>query len=190
MLSDFNLVVSTARDYEQQCECEIWFNLMALGDSTPIITRPGIPGLLLVKTNVNPRKFVQYLRDIITNKDVNYIQFISKMYPVDIVVETDVDTIAQAAVSLVDNNQMAQDKNSKYRITIRKRQCEYSTDEIIKTVASLIHNPVSLKEYDWNLEIEIINKYAGIAIITDEDIFAPIQEKRLLNLPSVSEVYE
>jgi tRNA(Ser,Leu) C12 N-acetylase TAN1 len=190
MLSDFNLVVSTARDYEQQCECELWFNLMALGDSTPIVTRPGIPGLLLVKTSIEPRKLIHHLRDIITNKDLNYIQFIAKIYPIDVVVETDMDTIAQAAVSLVENHPIAKDKTTKYRITIRKRQCENSTDEIIKKVASLINNPVSLKEYDWNLEIEIINKYAGLAIITDEDIFAPIQEKRLLNIQPVTEIFE
>ena len=178
MLSEFNLIVSTTRDYESQCENEVWFNLNALGDSSPIVSRPGIPGLILVKTTVAARRFVAYLREYML-QDPDYIQFILKVYPIDVVVETDLEMIQQATVNLVQTHPYAQDPSKKYRVTIRKRQCELTTDQLIAKIASQIPHAVSLKQYDWILEVEIVNRFTGLAILKDEEIFQPIREKRL-----------
>jgi tRNA acetyltransferase TAN1 len=182
MISDFNLIVSCPRDYERHCESELWFNLNALGDSTPIIAVAGVPGLLVVKTAIDARKFIQFLRDLMLHRDNDYVQFISKIYPIDRVVEADLDLIEQAAIELLQKNPSSQNPESKFRISVRKRQSELRTDEIIPRLAERISNPVSLKEYDWMLQIEIINKYCGLSIITDEEIFQPIRELRIAGL--------
>jgi tRNA acetyltransferase TAN1 len=177
-MTDFNMLVSTARDYESQCESELWFNLLALGDPSPKMTRPGIPGLLLVKTSVDVRTFIYHLQSILSSKEPDYIQFIAKIYPIDIVISSELDLMANTALKLIADHSIAKDPTSKYRITIRKRQSSLSTEEIISKVANLIPNPVSLNEYDWNLEIEIINQIAGLSILSKKDIFSPLQEKK------------
>jgi len=177
-MAQFNLIFSCARDYERNAEAEAWFNLMAQGDPDPVFLPTGIQGLFLADTSLDPRKFIHNLRDIVAEKDVNYIQFIQKIYPVDEVVEADPDLIAATTKNLVAKHPYCQESGSKYRITIRKRHNPIHTDVIIDAIAKQVQYPVSLKVYDWNIQIEIIGEMAGIAILHDDDIFKPISEKR------------
>ena len=176
-MNDFNLVVSTARDFERQAECELWFNLLALGDETPIIFRPGVPGLILAKTSIEPKQLGIFLQKMLDNRDPNYVQFIFKIYPLDTVVESSPEIIRDACLNLVKTHPLCQNPDSHYRITIRKRFTNLKTDAIISLIAEKISFAVSLQKYDWILQLEIIGDMTGIAILRDEDVFAPKKEK-------------
>jgi tRNA(Ser,Leu) C12 N-acetylase TAN1 len=180
MLSDFNLVVSTYRDFESHCEAELWFNLMTLGDDTPIIANPSIPGLLLVKTHIDPRHVIAFLNSIIRDKDPAYIQYIAKIYPIDCVISAEIPLIQQSAIELVRTHPLCQNPLTKYRISIRKRQTTLHTEEIISAIADKLNFTVDLKNYDWMIQVEIINQYCGLAIIKDQDIFRPNAEKETI----------
>lgn len=183
MISDFNLVVSTYREFESHCEAELWFNLMTLGDDTPIIANPSIPGLLLVKTRIDPRQLISYLNSVINEKDPTYVQYIAKIYPIDRVVPSEIPIIQQAAIDLIQSHPLCMNPLSKYRISIRKRQTSLHTDEIISAIADKINFSVDLKNYDWMVQVEIINQYCGLAIIKDQDIFRPNAEKKADIMP-------
>jgi tRNA acetyltransferase TAN1 len=177
-MRDFNLLVSTSRDYEMHAESELWFHLLILGDEAPIISKVGIPGLLIAKTHVDPRVVIKHFHSIIQTTDPNYIQFIQKIYPIDRVVISELDVIKAAALDLIKTHPLCQKSDSLYRITIRKRNTSLKTDDIIPFIAQDINYQVDLKNFDWNLEIEIIGDFTGIAIITEDDIFKPISEAR------------
>lgn len=178
-MKNFNLMVSTGRNFENQAENELWFNLLALGDETPIIFRSGNQGLILAKINIDPKKLIAYLRDILKNKNKEYMQFIQKITPIDIVVSSDIEIIKDATLNLVRTNPLCQKNDSKYRISVKKRQSMLKTSEIIDAIATAIPNKVSLKEFDWNIQVEIIGDTTGIAIHSQNDIFKPISEKRI-----------
>jgi len=177
-MKNFNLMVSTGRNFEDQAEYELWFNLLALGDESPIIFRSGNQGLILAKTTINPRDLIQYLREISQNKDKNYIQFIHKLTPIDIVVPSDLDSLKDGVLKLIENHPLTQDPKAKYRISVKKRQSSLQTAEIIDSIASTLQNDVSLKEYDWNVQVEVIGDSTGIALLRKSDIFKPISERR------------
>jgi len=177
-MKNFNLMVSTGRDFEDQAEYELWFNLLALGDESPIIFRSGNQGLILAKTEIEARDLIKYLRNIIQHKDINYIQFIHKITPIDLVVPSNIESLKESVIKLIEKNPLCRDPKTKYRITVRKRQSLLQTADIIDAIASVIPNEVSLKEFDWNVQIEVIGDSTGIALLSPNDIFKPISEKR------------
>ena len=179
-MKNFNLIIATGRDFEDQAEYELWFNLLALGDESPIIFRSGNQGLILAKTTINPLDLIQHFREITQNKDKNYIQFIHKITPIDIVVPSNLDSLKEGVLKLIENHPLSQDSKAKYRITVKKRQSELRTTDIIDEIGSTIKNDVSLKEFDWNIQVEVIGDSTGIALLRKLDIFKPISEKREL----------
>ena len=170
-MMNFNLIVSTARTFERQAECELWFHLLAMGDENPIFSQTGNPGLFLAQTQCDPRKLIQHLQESIQQHDPKSVKFLQKIYPIDIVVPTEIDLIKQATLDLVKNHSIAADPNSTFRITIRKRKTRIKTNEIIPVIAESFSNQVSLKEFDWNIQIEIIGDMTGIAILTKNEYF-------------------
>ncbi len=179
-MKNFNLIISTGRAFEEQAEYELWFNLLALGDESPIIFRSGNQGLILAKTTINPKDLIQYLREILQNKDKDkkYIQFIHKITPIDIVVPSNLDSLKEGLLKLIEKHPLSQDPKLKYRITVKKRQSLLKTSEIIDAIGSNVQNAVSLKDFDWNVQVEVIGDSTGIALLKKSDIFKPISEKR------------
>jgi tRNA(Ser,Leu) C12 N-acetylase TAN1 len=160
---------------EIHAECELWFNLMTLGDESSIISKTGISGLLWAKSSVDPRTLIKSLKTK-SHQDPHFVQFITKLYPIDLVCTSELDLIREFALSLVQSHPYTQDPASKYRITVRKRNTYLKTDEIIPLLADHISHPVSLKEFDWNLQIEIVANLTGISILKADEFFAPLQQ--------------
>jgi len=83
-------------------------------------------------------------------------------------------------LKLIENHPLNQNSKAKYRISVKKRQSTLTTSDIIDTIASTIQNDVSLKDFDWNVQVEVIGDSTGISILRKSDIFKPISEKRNL----------
>ncbi|MHA1775990.1 MAG: THUMP domain-containing protein [Promethearchaeota archaeon] len=179
-MHEFNLIISTGREFESQAECEAWFNLMAIGDPTPILFKSPFQGLILGHSSIPPRKLVHYLRDIINTKNADYIQFIQKVIPIDVVTVTEIPVIRTAVQDLILCTPICHDPSTKFRITVRKRNSPITPEELISQIAPLISHPVDLKGYDWNLQFEIFGNQTGIAILRKEDVFKPISERQKL----------
>ena len=173
-------MVSTGRDFEDQAEYELWFNLLALGDESPIIFRSGNQGLILAKTTIKPLDLIQHFREIMQSKDKDYSQFIHKITPIDIVVPSTLESLKEGVLKLIENHPMCKNSKAKYRISVKKRQSPLQTSDIIDTIASNIPNDVSLKDFDWNVQVEVIGDSTGISLLGKSDIFRPISEKRAL----------
>lgn len=178
-MDNFNLIVSTGRNFEQQAKSELWFNLLSIGDDSPIIFKSEISGIILAYTKLEPRNLIYYLQDVMTHKDINYTQFIHKIYPLDQVVETDLEKIKLTTLDLIAHHPYCKPGTS-FRITIRKRKTELNTNEIINAIADNLDFTVNLQEFDWNIQIEIIGNYTGIAILKKKDVFRPIRKRKTL----------
>ena len=178
-MENFNLIASTGRDFEQQAKAELWFNLISLGDDSPIIFKSEISGLILAYTSLPPKKVIHFLQDVMMSKDPHYTQFIHKLYPLDKVVPSEIGAIKQASLELINSHPYCQ-PDTEFRITIRKRRTELETQDIISAVADGIKYKVNLQNYDWNLQIEIIGGYTGIGIIKETDVFRPIRRRKRL----------
>lgn len=177
-MQQFNLIVSTARDFEAQAEAELWFHLMSLGDPNPIIFLSPFQGLILAQTSIQPRRVVSHLRTILQTKDADHLQFVQKMYPIDAVVATELDPILTTTLALIAETPICQPPTSKFRITIRKRHSPLATETIIDHIAHNIHHEVDLKHFDWNIQFEILGNSTGIAILTEDDVLKPLSEQR------------
>ena len=153
-MSSFNLLLSTNRNYEKKAELEVWFYLFILGDEDPLIIRSPIDGLLLINTSLDPYNVINSLRKII-RKNSEFPKFIIKLIPIDFVIETDLNFIHSAVKSLLENNKAKTQKGS-YCIQIKKRATNLSGSEIIDKIARIVENPVSLKNPNWIVRIEII----------------------------------
>ncbi len=179
IIDNFNLIVSTGKDFENQAKAELWFNLLSIGDDSPIIFNSEISGLVLASTSAEPRELIRFLNETINTKDIYYSQYIHKVFPLDMVVPTDLEEIKKGVVKLVETHPYCQ-PSSQYRITIRKRRTDLKTQDIITAIASNVDFKVNLQQYDWIIQIEIIGANTGIGILKDNDIFRPIHIRKEL----------
>jgi tRNA acetyltransferase TAN1 len=91
-MKNFNLLVSTSRYNEINAKAELWFTLLLCDDEYPIISGFKFPGLVLGLTNLDARKVISKIKEIL-REDPNFFQFILKIIPIDFVCETNIQII-------------------------------------------------------------------------------------------------
>lgn len=180
MIDKFNLIVSTGTDFEIQAESELWFNLLSVGDKSPIIFKSEISGIILAYSSIDPKILINYLHDILVYKNPNYCQFIQKIIPIHEVTTSEVNSIRESSLKLIKNHPYCI-PNSEYRITIRKRRTKLESKELIDAIADSLKFKVNLQNYNWRLQIEIIGNYTGLAILRDSDVLRPNHLRKKLN---------
>ncbi|MCP4761668.1 MAG: hypothetical protein GY870_07790 [archaeon] len=178
-MTNFKFVLSTNRTFEKVAAVEFWFNLLILGDSNPITIEPAIPGLLLIDSKLNPFEVIKELKKILL-KDSDFFQYILKIIPIDRVVGTNLKLMKTTVNELLIEKSEITSKGN-FAINIRKRSTNLHTKEIIDEIAEGIENKVNLKKPDWIIQIEIIGEDVGISILTPDDIFSVIRDKRKIS---------
>jgi len=165
---DSNLLVSCSWDNYRNARNEIIHLLEKLGDKNPHV-RPTIArGIIGVKTRLNSREVVRCLREIF-NQDPFVVQHTFKWVPVDLWTPSDIDSMKEGVKQLKNKIQ----KGEKWRMTIEKRRyTQHHKIEIIKEIAEIINEKVDLKNPDKILRIDIVGKYAGIALLEPREVFS------------------
>lgn len=168
---DFNILVSYPWSQYAKAKKEIQHILKKLGEKTPVINRTIAEGIIGVKTCQNPRKVIHALREML-NEDPTVFQYTLKWVPIELWTYSDIDSMKKAVEQLKTEIHSGE----KWRITLEKRRfTKYHKTEIIESIAELIEEKVDLKNPDKILRIDIIGKYAGIAILKPKDIFSTSQ---------------
>ena len=174
-MRSFNLIVSTFRFREEDAEDEIMDFLEDLGDPEAGTEISSVSGLVLCDTELDPFAVVEKIIGIVRSEPWQ-VRFILRAIPVEVVVNTDLDQIAQACASLC---QKKMSSTETFRITVEKRHCDsLSSKDIISGVADKIQNKVKLENPDWIVLVEIIGKVSGISVVKDDQIFRSMKEKR------------
>lgn len=175
MLERFNLLVSTSRGNERNACREIWYLLNELGDKNPEVdTSPAI-GLTVALTSLEPVGVVSKLRSILKDKPWEF-RYILKIVPLEHMVPADLSEIGRTSRQLAEK--IGTDES--YRVTVRKRHNELRSKDIIEAVASNIDRRIDLDHPDKTVLVEVISGFAGISLITQDNILGIEKERRTL----------
>ncbi len=163
----FNLIVTTARGMESISASELIDILNRMGDPSPKVEQTRISGLLTAKTSLNPFEVVEKLKEMI-EKEPWLIRNIQRVIPIEEVVETNTEKIADAAFRLA---QIIPEDHT-FRVTVEKRHTQLSSREIIEAVAARINRKVNLEKPDWIVLVEVLGGLTGISVIKPNQIFS------------------
>ena len=169
-----NLLVTCARNLEIETKTEIGKILDEIGDQESEILNVGMRGILMVNTNIEPSKIIDWVNDKVVEEPW-LIRYCLRMIPIQSITETEMSKITKEVIKLKDVIQ----QNDSYRITIEKRNTDMSSNEIITEVAKIFPNKVSLNQPDWVILIEILADKTGISILKENEIFSLDKAKRM-----------
>lgn len=175
-MKDFNLIITTQRGNETRCAKEIMVLALSLGVEDIDITKTRYPGLLVGRVNKDPLDFVKRARFILQNDPWGF-KYILRIVPVQKICRGEISAMKDAAKELVDKIPI----RSSFKVVVNKRGSSLKRDEIIREIASLVDRKVNLERPDVVLQIEIIDDYAGISLLSEEEIISltKLQEKAL-----------
>jgi tRNA acetyltransferase TAN1 len=174
---DFNLLVSCPWGWYGKAKAEIARILAENGDKQPIVQMTLARGIIGVKTHLNPRSVVQFLRTIF-EKNPSAIQHTLKWVPVDLWTNSDIESIKGGVARLRD----AIGPNETWRMTVETRR--YTTlhkIDIIKKAAELIDRRVDLENPKKIVRIDILGNQAGISVLKPEEIFSVMKPASTLD---------
>jgi tRNA acetyltransferase TAN1 len=174
VLRDFNLLVTTSRGNEYEASSELQHLLEEIGDSTAIINKTGVSGLIAAKTGSDPFDVIAKLRKILLERPYEF-RYTLRIIPVEKVVRTTLDEIQRAANELSSKIE----ENETFRITVEKRFTSTSSHDIIEATATGIKRKVNLSKPDKILLIEVIGGLTGLSVIKPDEILAVMKEKVL-----------
>ena len=169
-----NLLVTCARNLETETKNEIGKILGEVGDQEPEILNVGMRGILMVNTNVEASKIIDWVRDKVVEEPW-LIRYCLRIIPIQSITETELNKITENVIKL----KSVVKQNDSYRITIEKRNTDISSAEIITEIAKIFPNKVSLNQPDWVVLIEILANKTGISILKDSEIFSLDKSKRM-----------
>lgn len=166
MLDKFNLIASTYRRRENDLLSELWYFIRELGDNRVKAGTTGLPGLVVLLTNLDPFFVVEEAWKRALNEPW-YFRFLLKIEPIELCVPTHIEEIKRAALQLVDGKLL---QGEKYRIEVRKRLTTLTKEDVISSIAPYIPNKVDLENPDKILIIEIIGFVTGLAVVKPHHI--------------------
>jgi len=167
MKMEFTLIVSTQRGRENDCISELWYLLREIGEEEGVYEKTGLPGLVIVKTKMDPFTVVERLKEMAEERPWEF-HYVLKVTPIEVNVRTDLEEIKEAVKKLVGKIW----ENESFRITVNKRATNLSSREIIEEVAKLVDRKVDLENPDKIIQIEIIGDYTGISVIRPDQILS------------------
>ena len=168
-----NLLVTCARNLETETKNEIGKILDEIGDQESEILNVGMRGILMVNTNIEPSKIIDWVKDKVVEEPW-LIRYCLRMIPIQSGTKTEMNEITKDVIKLKNIIQ----QNDSYRITIEKRNTDMSSSEIITEIAKIFPNKVSLNQPDWIVLIEILGDKTGISILKENEIFSLDKAKR------------
>lgn len=172
MVERFNLIATSLRGQEPLAATELGELLRSLGDENPSINMTRIAGLLTANTSLNPFNVIEQVRTIL-EKEPWRISYLMRLIPIEEVVETKPERIAEAVKKLASKIP----ENATYRVTVEKRHTKLSSKEIIEAAASNVDRKVSLENPEWIVLIEVLGGATGIAVIKPEQILSTTKQQ-------------
>ncbi|MCW4020422.1 MAG: THUMP domain-containing protein [Candidatus Bathyarchaeota archaeon] len=177
LVSDFNLIVSTARRYENDAISEMWFLLGEIGDRESVVEKTDVSGLVVAKTALDPFKVIEGLRKMLKERPWEF-RYTFRVIPVEIVVRTCLEDIKRACVELFPKIL----KTETFRVTVEKRHTKLSTRKIIDAVAEVIDRKVDLENPDRIVLIEVLGGLTGVSVVRPKGVLLVVKEKSGLAL--------
>jgi len=165
---DFNLLVSCSWGVYGKAKREILHILTTLGDESPIVKRTIAEGIIGAKTRLDSREVVYGLRKLF-DEDPTIFQYTLKWVPVDLWTFSDMDLMKEGVGKLRNRIHAGE----KWRMIVEKRRYTlHHKIEITRELADLIDEKVDLENPEKILRVDIIGRYAGISVLTPQEVFS------------------
>ncbi len=174
MPREFNILATTSRGLERAACFELKYLLEQVGDPDANVSKSGVRGVIVAKTVLDPFEVIKKLREILVKRPYEF-RYLLRIIPIEAIVTTDLETIANMAKQL--SSKIAGDET--YRVTVEKRFTTLHAQEIIEAVAANIDRKVNLKNPNKILLIEVMGESTGVSAIMPEDIISVLKEKML-----------
>lgn len=162
------------RGNEAQVCSEAWYLLGEAGDSTSIVDKTGISGLVAAKTALSPIEAVEKLRVLLRDRPSEF-RYILRIIPIQEVVDSNIPSIVEAVSKIA--NQIRKDET--FRVTVEKRHTAISGRELIDEVAAVVERKVSLTKPDKILQVQVVGGRTGISIVDTSGILSTTKERTL-----------
>ena len=121
----------------------------------------------------DPKALLSFITEFVRSEPFK-VRFIMRVIPVDRVVDTKLDEIVKAVKELAP----AIGPGETFRITIESRDSPYPDRKLIDAIADAIDRKVSLDSPDKVVLLEIFGEYAGISVISPQEIVSISKLKR------------
>ena len=168
---DYNILVSCSWGDFRRAQKEIIQILKILGDKSPVVRRTVAQGIIGVRTCLDSREVVSGLRKLF-DEDPLIFQYTLKWVPVDLWTLSDMESMKEGVRRLGNKIHAGE----RWRMSVEKRRyTQYHKIEIITELAELIDEKVDLENPEKILRIDILGKYAGISVLTQQDIFSVVR---------------
>ncbi|MHA1683414.1 MAG: THUMP domain-containing protein [Promethearchaeota archaeon] len=169
MSFNFNLLISTPRNFERDALAELDFIIHQLYPESHFnYGKTIVKGLVWGNIiDEDPILVTRNIKAFVMDEGFE-LQFLLKVVPIQAVVETNVDVIKAHVMDNLDS--IAVDE--KYKIVLRKRRIALSSSELIEKIAENITRKVDLDNPDKIIRLEIIGKYTGISLLKKGEVFS------------------
>jgi len=167
-----NLLVTSQKGSEAKASAEFKEIALQRGHRKLHIEKSGFDGVLEIEIE-NSRDFIAFMRDYVRSEPFR-VHFIQRMIPVDVVVDTNLEQIKEAA------SQIAQQvlSGETFKIDSTERDSPISRKELIDTIAGLVDRKVNLNSPDKVFNVEVLGEYTAMSVVRPDEILSITKLKR------------
>ncbi len=167
-----NLLVTSQKGSEAKASAEFKEIALQRGHRKLHIEKAGFDGILEIEIE-NSRDFIAFMRDYVRSEPFR-VHFIQRMIPVDVVVDTNLDQIKEAAAQIAP--QVLEGET--FRIDITERESPTSRKELIDTIAGVVDRKVNLNSPDKVFNVEVLGEYTAMSVARPDEILSITKLKR------------
>ncbi len=165
-------MVTSQKGSEARASAEFKEIALQRGHRKLRIEKSAFDGILEIEIE-NPRDFIAFMRDYVRSEPFR-VHFIQRMIPVDVVVDTTLEQIKDAATQLA--SQVLEGET--FRIDITERDSPTSRKELIDTIADVVDRKVNLNSPDKVLNVEVLGDYTAMSVVRPDEILSITRLKR------------
>ncbi len=164
--------MTSAKGLEARASAEFKEIALLSGIRKLTIDRSAYDGVIEVDVE-DPKALVSFITDFVRSEPFK-VRFILRIVPIHRVVDTKLDEIKKAVKEL----SSAIGPGETFRVTIEARESPYSDRELIDALADAVDRKVSLDSPDKVVLLEIFGEYAGVSVISPQEVLSIQKLKR------------
>lgn len=158
-----SFLISSQRSFERDALSEAYYVISDVLGYSVLPLKSRVPGLsiLTLKEEVNPFHIISEIHQYIQEKGL--LVACLKIVPLEKLIKTNLSKIVETAVSLARIRILP---TNSWRITVRKRQTNLRTFQVVESIAEEINwGVVNLSSSDFEIRVEIIRDLTGISVM-------------------------
>jgi tRNA acetyltransferase TAN1 len=167
-----NLLLTSQKGNEAKASAEFKEIALQRGHRKLHIEKAGFDGILEIEIE-NSRDFISFMREYVRSEPFR-VHFIQRMIPIDVVVDTTIEQIKEAAAQLAPQILAGET----FKIEIGERESPIARKDLIDTIAGVVDRKVNLNSPDKVFQVEVLGEYTAIAVVRPDEVLSITKLKR------------